>query len=81
MELYTMKDYCEIIEHLIARWDVSNVKGLSAEGIEAQEKLCTLPVKLLRLADRMEARKKKGPPVESKFSWIFNQSINLSGGD
>lgn len=77
--VYTAGDYCDIIEHLIERWNVRNLTGLSAEGLEAQEKVCKLPERFRKLAERMEARKNKREAVHSKFSWIFNEPVLLHG--
>merc|ERR1712118_135867 len=35
--VYDADDYAEVVEHLVKRWDINNVKGLSAEGQEAQD--------------------------------------------
>jgi len=77
--VYTAGDYCDIIEHLIERWNVRNVTGLSVEGLEAQEKVCKLPERFRKLSERMDARKNKRKPIHSKFSWIFDEPVLLHG--
>jgi hypothetical protein len=34
--VYRASDYCDIMEHLIARWDIEHREGLSGEAAEAQ---------------------------------------------
>ncbi|KAL0368692.1 UNVERIFIED_CONTAM: Stearoyl-[acyl-carrier-protein] 9-desaturase, chloroplastic [Sesamum calycinum] len=41
--VYTAKDYADILEHLVARWKVANLTGLSADGQKAQDYVCGLP--------------------------------------
>lgn len=72
---YTAYDYVSIMEYLLKRWDVANVKGLNGEGAEAQEYLMKLPQRITKLAERAQARKKKG--AVSTFSWIFNREVVL----
>ena len=40
---YTAFDYAAIMEHLIKRWEVASVQGISGEAAEAQEYLVKLP--------------------------------------
>ena len=77
--VYTALDYCDIMEHLIERWNVRNVTGLSPEGLKAQDTVCSLSERFRKLAERVERRKKRDKPTFAKFSWIFNQSILLHG--
>ena len=73
---YTAFDYADIMEHLIARWEVPKRAGLSGEAAEAQEYLVKLPDRIRKLTERANARKKKG--ASASFSWIFNRSIDLN---
>ncbi len=63
------------MEYLIKRWDVGNVHNISGEAAEAQEYLVKLPDRIRKLAERANARKKKGST--STFSWIFNREVVL----
>ncbi|XP_024372088.1 stearoyl-[acyl-carrier-protein] 9-desaturase, chloroplastic [Physcomitrium patens] len=74
--VYTARDYADIMEHLVKRWDVAHVKGLSSEGEAAQQYVCSLPPRIRRLDERAQAKVKKGPKTGS-FSWIFNREVAL----
>lgn len=71
--VYTSHDYSDIIDHLVARWKVSTLSGLSGEAAQAQEYLCGLADRYRRLAERVEKRILKQPPMQ--FSWIFNRAV------
>ncbi|KAG0580772.1 hypothetical protein M758_4G207400 [Ceratodon purpureus] len=74
--VYTARDYADIMEHLVKRWDVAHVRGLSPEGEAAQQYVCGLPPRIRRLDERAQAKVKKGPKTGS-FSWIFNREVAL----
>lgn len=73
--VYQASDYCDIMEHLIERWDVGHREGLRGDAAEAQEYLMKLPSRIRKLAERASARKAKGPTARVKFSWIFNKEL------
>ena len=75
--VYTAADYTDILEHLIARWQVASREGLSPEAQHAQEFVCSLPVRMRRLAEReMErARKARGGKTRREFSWVFDRPV------
>ena len=50
--MYTAIDYCKIMEHLIQRWKVADLRGLTPRAAEAQDFVCSLPPRILRLAER-----------------------------
>lgn len=77
--VYTAADYCSIIEHLIERWNVKSITGLSADGLRAQESVCLLPDRFKKLSERLEKRKQRGKAEYSNFSWIFDQRVLLHG--
>jgi acyl-[acyl-carrier-protein] desaturase len=64
------------MEHLVAKWNVANIQGLSSEGHKAQDYLCSLPDRIRRLEERAHSKVKKGPKTGS-FSWIFNREVAL----
>ncbi|KAK4403804.1 Stearoyl-[acyl-carrier-protein] 9-desaturase, chloroplastic [Sesamum angolense] len=71
--VYTAKDYADILEFLVARWEVEKLTGLSSEGRKAQDYVCGLPPRIRRLEERAQARAKKRPAVP--FSWIYGREI------
>lgn len=75
--VYTSFDYADIVDHLIRLGGISDQKGLSAEGLAAQEYLCTLPDRVRRLAERTASKVKKGPARLGRFSWVFNKEVPL----
>jgi len=74
--VYTARDYADIMEHLVNRWNVASVQGLSSEAQKAQEYVCSLPPRIRKLDERAQAKVKKGPKAGS-FSWIFNREVTL----
>lgn len=73
--VYTAKDYADILEHLVNRWEVAKLKGLSSKGEEAQEYVCGLPPRIRRLEERAQSRAKQGLRVP--FSWIHDRAVQL----
>ncbi len=71
--VYTTYDYAEIIRHLINTWNVANLRGLSSAATEAQEYLCKLPQRCLRVATMIQERLCDQPRV--RFSWIYNREV------
>jgi len=63
------------VDYLVGRWSVAKREGLSGEAAEAQEYLVKLPDRIRKLAERAQARKKKG--MTANFSWIFNREVVL----
>jgi acyl-[acyl-carrier-protein] desaturase len=77
LEVYTALDYADIIRHLVERWDLANLEGLSAEAEKEREYLCRLPERYLKLAERSMNKKKKVNEEEPKrtFSWLHGRSV------
>jgi acyl-[acyl-carrier-protein] desaturase len=73
LKVYTSNDYADIIEHLVARWKLTSLAGLSGEAARAQEYLCGLADRYRKLAERAEKRVLAEPPM--KFSWIFDRAV------
>ncbi|XWS42983.1 hypothetical protein CRYUN_Cryun16bG0061000 [Craigia yunnanensis] len=71
--VYTAKDYADILEFLVARWNVEKLTGLSGEGCSAQDFVCGLPARIRRLEERAQARVKQTSIVP--FSWIFYRKL------
>ncbi|EFJ20426.1 hypothetical protein SELMODRAFT_418321 [Selaginella moellendorffii] len=76
MGVSTAKGYAGILEHLVKRWNVESITGLSARAQKAQDFVCGLPPRILRLEERAQSREKKGPKTGT-FSWIFNSEVVL----
>jgi acyl-[acyl-carrier-protein] desaturase len=74
--VYTARDYAEIMQHLVKRWEVADITGLSSEAQAAQQYVCSLPPRIMRLEERAQAKVKKSPKTGS-FSWVFNREVAL----
>jgi len=76
--VYTAIDYADIIGHLVKRWDLENLEGLSSEGEKERDYLCKLPTRYKKLAERSMNRK-KGPNEEvinmQPFGWVFDREV------
>lgn len=75
--VYTAKDYADILEFLVAQWEVEKLRGLSGEGRKAQEYVCGLPPRIRKLEERAQARARGKEVVRVPFSWIFGREIML----
>ncbi|KAK4480206.1 hypothetical protein RD792_013268 [Penstemon davidsonii] len=73
--VYTAKDYADILEFLVARWEVDKLTGLSGEGRKAQDYVCGLPPRIRRLEERAHLRAKQEDPVP--FSWVYGREVKL----
>ncbi|CAI9090803.1 OLC1v1025658C2 [Oldenlandia corymbosa var. corymbosa] len=73
--VYTARDYADILEFLVGRWNVEKLTGLSGEGRKAQDYVCGLPARFRKLEERAAAKAKQASSVP--FSWIFNREVML----
>jgi len=75
--VYTAIDYADIIKHLVKRWDLENLEGLSSEAEKEREYICKLPARYRKLAERSMNKKKKVNEEETQrsFSWIHGRSV------
>lgn len=74
--VYTAIDYAEIIDHLVQKWDLENIEGLSSEGEKERDYLCKLPTRYRKLAERSMNKKKKITEDEvptMSFNWIYGR--------
>ncbi|KAL4633699.1 hypothetical protein ACB092_04G141500 [Castanea dentata] len=71
--VYTAKDYADILEFLVGRWNVEKLTGLSGEGHRAQDFVCGLPPRIRRLEERAQGRAKQASIIP--FSWVFGRNI------
>ena len=54
--IYGPLDYLRIVEDLIKFWAIDKIDGLSELGRKAQEKILSVPARLMRVAEVMETR-------------------------
>jgi len=75
--VYTAIDYAEIIDHLVKRWDLEHMEGLSSEAEKEREYLCKLPERYRKLAERsMNKKAKAGVEDEKKsFAWLHGRAV------
>ena len=76
--VYTANDYADIMEHLVKRWNVEKIGGMTSEGDRAQEYVAKLPARIRKLAERAHTKAKKEKAGKTKqFSWVFNREVAL----
>ena len=63
--VYTSKDYVDILEKLLVRWEIDKIGNLNDEAEKARDYLMNLPARLTRLAERM-----KIPNEPYQFKWV-----------
>ncbi|EXB88328.1 Acyl-[acyl-carrier-protein] desaturase [Morus notabilis] len=71
--VYTATDYRQILEHLVAKWNVEKLTGLSSDGREAQDYVCGLAQRIKRLEERAQSKTQEVTPIS--FSWIFGRQV------
>ena len=71
--VYTIRDYAEVIEHLMNYWGIASIRGLSDEAARSQDYLCKLSGRYLTKADRIQGALRDFP--KQPFGWIFGRSI------
>jgi acyl-[acyl-carrier-protein] desaturase len=76
--VYTAIDYADIIQHLVQRWDIEHLEGLSSEAEKERDYICRLPDRYRKLAERSMNKKKKAtedaPAPPKPFSWIYGRT-------
>ncbi len=72
-EVYTFRDYAEILRHLVDYWEIASIPGLSGEAASSQEYLCRLPDQYLAKANRIRETLLNVP--KEPFEWIFGRSV------
>ena len=65
--VYTVRDYASIIEHLVRTWNIAG-RTVTGRAAQAQDDVCRQAERYARLAGRMSATLEKQPRVA--FSWI-----------
>ncbi len=69
--VYTIRDYGEVIRHLVDTWGIASISGLTGESARSQEYLCRLSDRYALKADRIEETLKRIP--KEPFEWIFGR--------
>lgn len=79
--VYTAQDYADILEHLVHRWQILEMTGLSGEGARRQEFLARQPQRIRRLAhiaaERRERDARQGKERTAKFSWLHERAVRI----
>lgn len=63
--VYTSKDYVDILEKLINRWNIDTITDLTDEAEKARDYLMKLPSRLMRLTERITV-----PENSFQFKWV-----------
>lgn len=71
--VYTIRDYAEILKHLVDYWKISSIAGLSGEAAAAQDYLGGLADQYLAKADRIHETILHFP--KRSFDWIFSRNV------
>lgn len=76
--VYTALDYADILRHLVDRWELEKIEGLSAEAEKERDYICKLPERYRKLAERSMNKKKKVTEDEPdlSFSWIYGRPVS-----
>jgi acyl-[acyl-carrier-protein] desaturase len=75
--VYTAADYVAIMEHLLSRWRVAELRGLGEAAAQAQARLLALPARTARAAERRAARRARAPRARVPFSWLAGRAVEL----
>lgn len=63
--VYTAKDYVDIMEKLIKKWEIDKITNLTDEAEKARDYLMKLPSRMIRIADRLVL-----PENNYQFKWV-----------
>lgn len=63
--VYTSRDYVDILQKLIDRWEIAKITNLTDEAEKARDYLMKLPERMYRLADRMKISQDS-----YQFKWV-----------
>ena len=66
--IYTPRDYIEILDNLVTDWDIEHITGLSPVAEKAQDYICRLPDRYRKIVNRMKVRPEDDEPIN--FSWF-----------
>ena len=68
--VYTAKDYVDILDKLLKRWEIDKITNLTDEAEKARDYLMKLPSRMYRIAERMVL-----PENTYKFKWVEESRI------
>ena len=71
--VYTIRDYAEVIRHLVDYWEIASISNLSDEAAESRDYLCELPDYYFAKAGRIQEALLNFP--KEPFEWIFGRSV------
>jgi acyl-[acyl-carrier-protein] desaturase len=74
-EIYGPRDYRRILEEQICFWNIAGQRGLAPGGRRAQEKILSLPARLERLAECLEARSR---PKTFSFEVLHGREFRMN---
>jgi acyl-[acyl-carrier-protein] desaturase len=63
--VYTAADYIDIMQKLMARWEIDKITGLTDEAEKARDYLMKLPARMTRISERMVI-----PQESFIFKWV-----------
>jgi acyl-[acyl-carrier-protein] desaturase len=70
--VYTVRDYASIIDHLVTAWDIAG-RAVTGEAARAQEEVCRQSERHVRLAERASAALARQPA--RAFRWIRDRKV------
>ena len=76
LSVYTVKDYVDILEYFVERWNVEKLTGLSGEGRRAQDYVCGLGQRLRKMEERAQEKAMEAAST-IPFSWIFGREVKI----
>lgn len=86
MGVYTAQDYASIVSHLVQRWGVAELEGLSGNAARSQEYLVKHAARMEKLAEAAEERRERAArkgrrrePTRATFGWIRGKEVPLLG--
>ena len=68
--VYTAKDYVDILQKLIERWQIDKITNLNEDAEKARDYLMKLPARMYRLSERI-----KVPENSYQFKWATPASL------
>lgn len=68
--VYTAKDYVDILNKLINKWEIDKITNLTDEAEKARDYLMKLPSRMIRVAERMAV-----PDNNYKFKWVEESRV------
>ena len=72
-EVYTFRDYAEVLRHLLEYWGIASLPNLLGEAARSQDYLCKLPDLYLAKVERIQEALLNFP--KEPFEWIFGRSV------